>query len=122
MGRSPLFVKNYGSAKCPADLSPNVLDTFFIHELTQVMRQKDVEFSEMLNLVQVSKPENNSHVDRMLKARELNINEDDVDYPDDVLHVYAQNEHCNVRNEKMLNKMDGALYSVKADDSLKNSK
>ena len=43
----------------------------------------------MLNLVRVSKPEKNSHVDCMLKARELNINEDDADYPDDVLHVYA---------------------------------
>ena len=63
----------------------------------------------MLNIVWVSVPEENSQVDCMLKARELNIKDDDVNYPNDVLHVYARNEHCNIRNEKMLNHIDSAL-------------
>ena len=122
VGQCPVFVKNLSSAKCPSDLGPNVWDKFLFHELTQVMRQKDVTFSDMLNIVRVTKPEKGSEVDCMLKARELNMEEDDPNYPDDVLHVYARNEHCSVRNEKMLNKIDGSLYSIKADDSLKDIK
>ena len=122
VAQCPLFVKNYSTAKCPSDLAPNVWDKFLFHELTQVMRQKDVEFSDMLNLVRVCKPEENSQVDFMLKARELNISDDDPSYPNNVLHVYARNEHCNVRNEKMLRLIDGSLYSVKADDRLQDVK
>ena len=58
----------------------------------------------------------------MLKARELNINENDALYPNDVLHVYANNENCNIRNEKMLNGLDGPVYIVKAEDSLQSIK
>ena len=122
VAQSPLFVKNYSSAKCPSDLAPNVWDHFLFHELTQVMRQKDLLFSDMLNIVRVQKPDENSNVDCMLKARELNVEEDDLQYPNDVLHVYARNEHCNVRNEKMLSRIDSDLYSVKAEDSLKDIK
>ena len=122
VAQSPLFVKNYSSAKCPSDLGPNLWDKFLFHELTQVMRQKDMEFSDMLNLVRVCKPEENSSVDLMLKARELKLKEDDLDYPNGVLHVYARNEHCNVRNEKMLNRLDAPLYSVKAEDSVQDIK
>ena len=79
VGQSPLFVKSYSNAKCPSDLAPNVWDKFLFHELTQVTRQKDLEFSNMLNIVQVSMPEENSQVDCILKARELNmIHIDDV--------------------------------------------
>ena len=86
------------------------------------MRQKDLEFSDMLNIVRVSVTEENSQVDCMLKARELNIKDDDVNYPNDVLHVYTRKEHCNIRNEKMLNDIDGALYTVKAEDTLQDIK
>ena len=122
VGQSPLFVKNYSTAKCPSDLAPSIWDKFLFHELTQVMRQKDVEFSNMLNIVRVSVPEENGVVDCMLKARELSVEDDDVNYPNDVLHVYARNEHCNIRNEKMLNRLHGQLYVVKADDCLQDIK
>ena len=78
-------------------------DKFLFHELTQVMRQKDMAFVDMLNIVRVSTVQENSQVDRMLKGRELSIDENDLAYQNDVLHVYANNENCNICTEKMLN-------------------
>ena len=66
------------------------------------MRQKDAEFANMLNTIRVSKPEENSDADKMLKVREMQLSDSDPAYPNDVLHVCAQNAHCSVRNEKML--------------------
>ena len=117
-----LFVKDYYNSKCPQDLAPLLWDKFLFHELTQVMRQKDMAFADMLNIVRVSTVQENSQVDRMLKGRELGIDENDPAYPNDVLHVYANNENCNIRNEKMLNRLDGPVYIVKAEDSLQSVK
>ena len=51
------------------------------------------EFANMLNTIRVSKPEENSDADKMLKAREMQLSDSDPAYPNDVLHVYAQNAH-----------------------------
>ena len=83
-----------------SDLAPNLWDKFLLHELTQVMWQKDRDFADRLNVVRVGKPDENSETDKMLKARELKVQEDDENYPFDVLHVYAQNLHCGQWNEK----------------------
>ena len=94
--QTELYKKNYKDAKCVSDLAPNLWDKFLLHELTQVMWQKDRDFADMLNVVRVGKPEENSEVDKMLKARELKVLEDDENYPFDVLHVYAQNLHWSM--------------------------
>ena len=120
--QTELYKKNYKDAKCASDLAPNLWDTFLLHELTQVMRQRDKGFADMLNVVRVGKPEENSEVDKMLKARELSIKEDDKDYPFDVLHVYAKNLHCNEWNEKMLNRLNGTLYITRSEDRLQDVK
>ena len=111
-----LFVKDYYNSRCPQDLAPLLWDKFLFHELTQVMRQKDMAFVDVLNIVRVSTVQENSQVDRMLKGRELSIDENDLAYPNDVLHVYANNENCNICNEKMLNRLDGPVYIVKAEE------
>jgi ATP-dependent exoDNAse (exonuclease V) alpha subunit len=41
----------------------------------------------------------------------------DPNYPTNALHVYAQNIQCKLRNEKMLNNLDGPLYISRAIDS-----
>ena len=120
--QTELYNKNYKDAKCVSDLAPNLWDKFLLHELTQVMQQKDRDFADMLNVVRVGKPEGNSEVDKMLKARELKVQEDDENYPFDVLHVYAQNLYCGQWNEKMLNRLDGTLYISRAEDRLQDVK
>ena len=120
--QTELYKKNYKDAKCVSDLTPNLWDKFLLHELTQVMWQKDRDFADMLNVVRVGKPEENSEVDKMLKARELKVQEDDENYPFDVLHVYAQNLHCGQWNEKMLNRLDGRLHICRAEDRFQDVK
>ena len=120
--QTELYKKNYKDAKCVSDLAPNLWDKFLLHELTQVMWQKDRAFADMLNVVRVGKPEENSEVDKMLKARELKVQEDDENYPFDVLHVYAQNLHCGQWNEKMLNRLDGRLHICRAEDRFQDVK
>ena len=120
--QTELYKKSYKDAMCASDLAPNLWDKFLLHELTQVMRQRDRNFADMLNVVRVGKPEENSDVDKMLKARELNVNEDDENYPFDVLHVYARNLSCSQWNEKMLNRVNGGLYISRAEDRLQDVK
>ena len=117
-----IYFKSYNNAMSASDLAPSLWDNFMFHELTQVMRQKDVAFADMLNQVRVGTPEQNSEVDKMLKARELNISEEDDSYPNDVLHVYAENRSCRVRNRTMLNKIDGQLYVSCAHDRIEDIK
>ena len=117
-----VFCRNYSDVGCASDLVPIIWDKFLFHELTQVMHQRNSNFAEMLNLIRLGKPEENSEVDKMLKGRELNLDENNPNYPNEVLHVYALNVHCNVRNEKMLNRLNGQLYISLANDSLQDIK
>ena len=120
--QTELYKKSYKDIKCASDLAPNLWDKFLLHELTQIMRQRDKAFADMLNVVRVGKPEENSEVDKMLKARILNIKEDEEDYPFDILHVYAKNLHCSEWNEKMLNRLNGRLYITRSQDRLQDVK
>ena len=117
-----IYFKSYKDAMSVSELAPSLWDKFLFHELTQVMRQKDKEFADMLNEVRVGTPEENSVADRMLKDRELDVSEEDENYPNDVLHVYAQNYYCGVRNETMLNKTEGQMYTSIAEDRLEDVK
>ena len=120
--QTELYKKSYKDVKCASDLAPNLWDKFLLHELTQIMRQRDKAFADMLNVVRVGKPEENSEVDKMLKARILNIKEDEEDYPFDILHVYAKNLHCSEWNEKMLNHLNGRIYITRSEDRLQDVK
>ena len=71
--QTELYKKNYKDAKCVSDLAANLWDKLLLHELTQVMQQKDKDFADMLHVVRVGKPEENSEVDKMLKPRELRV-------------------------------------------------
>ena len=63
-----------------------------LHELTQIMRQRDMEFAECLNNTHRATPEENSAEDIILQQNcYLHVIENDIQYPCDAMHVYAWN-------------------------------
>ena len=102
--------------KVAGDIATPIWYNFQLHELTQIMRQKDADFADILNKVRLGKPEKNSYVDKKLKERELHLHEDDPQYPKFVLHVYAENIHAYARNESILNSLPGKQHIITADD------
>ena len=114
--------KRMKNPKIAPDIVMPIWQKFKLHELTQVMRQKDREFAEILNKARLGKPEVNLFVDRKLKERELHITEDDPNYPTYALHVYAQNVHAYARNEKILNTIQENQYIITAEDKTTDKK
>ena len=72
-------------------------------ELTEVVRQNDKLFIDLLNKVRVG----NIHdgVENLLKARF--IRESDENYPKDAWNRYAENEPAMKRKEAILNEFPG---------------
>ena len=92
-------------------------DHFIMHELTQVMRQKDdLAFSELLCHVRT----NSCTADdvKVLKSREIAT--DTANYPTQALHVYRLNADVDKRNSDMLNSIapKSAQFAIKAIDSV----
>ena len=75
----------------PGDMASLLWHTFMLHELKQIMHQKDPEFSKMLNVVCVEQPEENSIEDLMLRSHELSIDVLHQEYPKSAMHVFATN-------------------------------
>ena len=82
-------------------------------ELTEVARQKDQLFIDLLNKVRVG---NIDDIEKLLKARF--IHESDENYPVDALHMYAENEPALKRNEAVSNNLPGELCTIKADEKI----
>ena len=91
-----------------------------LHELTDIMQQKEMSFAECLNNIQTSVPEPGSTEDLMLQQCELKVTPADDKYPKHAMHVYAQNKYCNDWNEKMLAFISGMQYKHIAKDSKKD--
>ena len=83
-------------------------------ELTEVVRQNDQLFIDLLNKVRVGNIYD--EVEKLLKVRF--IHESDENYPVDALHMYAENEPALKRNEAVLNNLPGELYAIEADDKI----
>ena len=77
--------------KEPGDMAPLLWHTFMLHELKQIMCQKDPEFSKMLNVVSVKQPEENTIEDLMLRSHELSTVVLRPEYPKSAMHVFATN-------------------------------
>ena len=113
--RSPANINNL------SDMQPLLWRDFEFHEFTQVMRQKDEEFALLLNSIRLGPPKEDDYADNMLKARELNVDADNPAYPKLALHVYAQNIHCRVWNEKILDSLTTNLYESQSHDTFPNA-
>jgi len=99
------------------DFQKPLWNDFRLHELTQVMRQKDINFANLLSRLRVAPPAANTEDDLILQSRQLNVTFADESYPKQVLHVFAQNDAASVYNEQMLAHMDDRpLHSCVAED------
>ena len=117
VGQAPLFsavsdcyAQFYGSGSL-------WVDHFIMHELTQVMRQRDdLAFSELLCRVRTNSCTSDDI--RTLKSRETLP--DAADYPTHALHVYRLNADVDERNCHMLNSLapQSKQFSIKAIDSV----
>ena len=68
-------------------------------ELTEVVRQNDKLFIDLLNKVRIGNIDDD--VENLLKARFMC--ESDENYPKDAVHIYAENEAAMKMNEAVLN-------------------
>ena len=88
---------------------------FKIFELTEVMRQHgDSQLIYLLNIVRTGEiqPDNIN----IPKSRVIQPGEED--YPQNALHIFAENANTNRHNDKMLNTNENSLFSEKAIDNL----
>ena len=83
-------------------------------ELTEVVRQNDKLFINLLNKVGIGN--NYDDVENLLEARF--IHESDENYPKVALDMHAENEPAMKRNEAVLNELSGELYIIKANDKI----
>ena len=77
-------------------------------ELTEVVRQNDKLFIDLLNKVRIGNIDDD--VDNLLKARF--IHESHENYPKDALHMYAEKDPTMKRNEAVLNHLPQYLLEL----------
>ena len=103
------------------DFAPNGWEQMQLHELTQIMRQKDMAFAQCLNKIHTSVPEEDSDEDKMLKSHEFKIGPGEDGYPMAPIHVYYQNQYCDEWNQRMLDTLPGEKFTSIAQDSRKDN-
>ena len=84
-------------------LAPLPLEDFKLHELTEIMRQKDQAFAKLLNSICVKTLLKDSEEDIILQSCEMNVDSNHEDYPVNAIHVYAHNLESSGLNYHMLN-------------------
>ncbi len=92
---------------------------FSFIELTEIMRQKDKEFAELLNRLRLRKKDEPMLQDdiAMLKKCETGDGDDSTN-----IHIYATNSEVDVHNIHMLHKLCSDTVTVKAQDFERNPK
>ena len=91
---------------------------FKIVELTEVMRQRgDTTLTDLLNKIKIGYI--NDSVESVLK--EMFIDQNDPNYPVDVLHIFAENVLLRNHSDAMMQKLDSPMVSINAIDQLPKS-
>ena len=119
VGDSPVYM-HPGTVCTLDDFAGNGWEKMQLHELSDIMQQKDMSFAECLNNIRTSVPEPGSTEDLMLQQCELKVTPTDDTYPRHAMHVYAQNKYCDDWNENMLAFLSGKQYRYIAQDSKKD--
>ena len=95
-------------------LGLQLLHLFKYAELTEVVRQNNKLFIDLLKKVRVGNVDDDG--ENLLKARF--IHESDENYPKAALYIYAKNESVMKRSEAVLNELPGELYRIEANDKI----
>ena len=95
-----VYTNNYGK------------ENFYFHELTNIVRQKNKHFAQLLNRVQEGQI--TEHDETTLKARVTTL--DNPDHFTDTLHVYGTNQQADHYNAAMLQKLDTPKYIIQSSD------
>ena len=96
-------------------LATNTWQQYFqMFELSQIMRQKDKEFAEMLNRIREGK-HNQNDID-ILKERILKLDPVHADYPITATHLFSTNMAVNQHNLEIINKSLNQKVNIKAID------
>ena len=119
VGKSPVHM-HPGTVHTLDDFAGNGWEKMQLHELTDIMQQKDMSFAECLNNIRTSVPQPGSTEDLMLQQCELKVTPADDTYPRHTMHVYAQNKYSDDWNENMLAFIPGQQYKYIAKDSKKD--
>ena len=109
VAQCPVYMQSH-NINTLSDFASNEWEKMQLHELTQVMRQNDMDFVQCLNNIQTKVPKPESPEDITLHAHELKIGPDDETYPKQAMHVHAENVHCNEWNKFMLNMFTGQEF------------
>ena len=99
-----------------AILAPNKwLEYFHMFELEEIMRQKDSKiFAEILNRLR----EGNHTKNDIIKLKQRLIEENSINDPMDVPHLFIQNKKIDEFNERVHRAAVGEKFSIKAVDSV----
>ena len=115
VGQCPIYVSPQ-TVHMLNDIAPNGWERMQLHELRESMRQKDMKFVKYLNKIHTTVPFTGSEEDKMLQACELKLSPNNENYPQDVMHVYVQNAHCDEWNEYKLKLIPGIEFTNIATD------
>ena len=114
MGK-PVYVTADGCDSLEKHLALNLWRMFQFAELTEVMRQRgDVKFIDLLNKIRVV----NIDEGVQKQIRERFIEESDINYPKNALHMYAENYPTVEHNRKILDKFPSKTYMISAIDQI----
>lgn len=88
-------------------------------ELTEVIRQRgDSPFIDLLNRVRIGEITNDD--EKILKSRFIST--DNVDFPHDALHLFAENAPSKLHNDTRLENNENHLFLIAAIDELPKEK
>ena len=99
-----------------------IWNSFQFHELTEIVRQKDAAFAELLNETQIKKQKNSHMLTKCCKLMNYNLWVI-IHFTQSMYFMCMhQSEDARHQNSKMLNNLDGDLYTCKALDSVRDKK
>ena len=111
----PIYARVDGHDKIERLLSLNICHMFQLVDLKEIMRQKcDAEFINLLNKIRVG----DIVADMQQKIKARFVNETADNYPQNDVHMFAENYPILVHNKKILDKLPGELHRVNAIDNI----